>query len=43
VRKHEDPWVLFVEEAIECTDRSDLKETPGFSKAEFAAKIRDLD
>jgi hypothetical protein len=43
VRKHEDAWVLFVEEAIECTDGSQLKEAPGFSKAEFAAKIRNLD
>ena len=38
--KHEELWIEFVEIAVERAGYSELKETPGLSKADFAEEIR---
>ena len=42
-QKHEELWIDFVEEAVERAGYPELKTQSGFSKAEFAEKIRQLD
>nr|WP_324665400.1 hypothetical protein [Haloarcula sp. CK38] len=41
--RHEDLWIEFVEQAVERASFPELADTTGISKAEFAAKIRQLD
>ena len=40
--KHENLWIEFVEQAVERAGYPELADTTGISKAEFAAKIQQL-
>jgi len=41
--RHQDLWIEFVEQAVERAVFSELTDTTGISKAEFAEKLRRLD